>query len=112
MMKTTSLLAACFLFITNVLAQNDSQKKFQWTLHDGWAMQSSLKVPENGEVISQKLIETLLLRTADDAAKIWYSLDEVLLLCLSLCVSYSRRPDHIRVVEPPLSPSRDLFAHR
>jgi exo-1,4-beta-D-glucosaminidase len=54
MMKTTSLLAACFLFITNVLAQNSPEKKFQWTLHDGWSMQSSMKASENGEAISQK----------------------------------------------------------
>jgi exo-1,4-beta-D-glucosaminidase len=53
MMKTTSLLAACFLFITNAFAQNFPEKKFQWTLHDGWSMQSSMKVSEKGDAISK-----------------------------------------------------------
>jgi len=58
MMKTISLLAACFLFITNAFAQNFPEKKFQWTLHDGWSMQSSMKVSEKGDAISKQNFTT------------------------------------------------------
>src|SRR4051794_1565887 len=58
MKKTALLLAACFLIITNVFAQDSSEKKFQWTLRDSWSMQSSMKVSENGEAISKQNFST------------------------------------------------------